>query len=262
MKRAITFILLLSLILAIHPASAEQDHEYADARGTADFMQEHYGITILIGPECSDMTIDSFTIGDKPKGRTPLFNGAGLFNYSEEIKIIDDAFSFYPPGFFSHFTWADAPRGLRILLVNQIETAWNQHLAGVTTVEDRYCNIFLGVGAFNESNIHHELWHAMEEKILAEQPDAFDSWHQLNPEGFAYGEEYAEQDLWEDAAPKDDWFARGYSTVNEQEDRATVIEEVFRHNEGWWQEHPFLQRKLYFMLEAAKPVFGDVYFHE
>ena len=79
MKRAITFILRLSLLFIIHPASAEEDHEYADARGTADFMQEHYGITILIGPECEGITADSFTIGDKPKGRTPLFDGAGLY---------------------------------------------------------------------------------------------------------------------------------------------------------------------------------------
>jgi len=60
-----------------------------------------------------------------------------------------------------------------------------------------------------------------------------------------------------------DWFVRGYSTVNEMEDRATVIEAVFSKDEAWWKEHPRIAAKLENMLEVMRPAFGeDVYFHE
>ena len=84
----------------------------------------------------------------------------------------------------------------------------------------------------------------------------------LNPEGFTYSEDYLEQDIWKQAEPKDDWFVRGYSIIDEMEDRATVIEAIFRYNDDWWAAHPHIEKKRDFLLDAAEPVFGPVYYHE
>ncbi len=254
-------ILLLFIPQIIYAESTSDNHGFDTGRSIANFMETHYEVTILIGSECDGVTTGGFTIGEKAKGRTPFMDAAGLFNYTEETQMIDDAFAIYPPEFFTRFKCNEAPKGLRILLPNQIVYE-GQTMSGVTTVEDGYYNIFLGIGAFTELNIHHEIWHAMEYRITNEYPDAFSGWNQLNPEGFTYSEDYLEQDIWEQAEPKDDWFVRGYSTIDEMEDRATVIEAIFRYDDDWWAAHPHIEKKRDFLLDAAEPVFGPVYYHE
>jgi hypothetical protein len=265
MKRIILFlqvILLLCLFCLPCATLAESTgHQYGDAKGTADFMSAHYGIPVLIGPECEGIAAGSFRTGNRPMGRTPFFSTAGMFSYSEDIKIVDDAFSIYPPGFFSRFACKAAPKGLRLLLVDQVITSSGDHTAGIVTVEDGYINLCLGIGAFSELRIHHEIWHAIEYRITADLPDAFGYWSLLNPEGFAYTDEDSVQNTREHQ-PIDDWFCGRSGTANPREDRAAIIEAVFTYDGDWWEQHPCLQRKLYFMLAAAEPIFGDVYFHE
>lgn len=264
-KRCFILIaLFVALLLVYCTGVAEQqaaDHEFDTAREIANFMETHYDVSILIGAECKEITTGGFTIGDNPQGRTPFMNMLGLYSYAEEIQKIDDAFSIYPPEFFDKFSCSEAPKGLRILLADQILYE-GQSMAGVTTVGDGYYNVFLGVGSFREMNVHHEIWHAMEFRITAERPDAFDRWNDLNPPGFQYSEDYVSQDIWEQAAPKDEWFVRGYSVIDEMEDRATVIEALLQYDEGWWKERPHIEDKLNYLLEATEPVFGNVYYSE
>lgn len=266
MKRRVTILLsFLSLIFMLGNAAAETPAVDSDsfdlARSLANFMEDHYDVTILIGDECSGVVTEGFELGDRPAGRTPLLNLLGGKNYESEMKRIDDAFSVYPPEFFTRFVSEESPSGIRFLLVDQIVYE-GASMAGVTTVQDGYYNIFLGVGAFGSLNIHHEIWHAMEYRITAEYPDAFDDWYTLNPEDFLYDTGYFDQDIWEQAAEGNAWFVRGYSVINEMEDRATVIEAIFQYDSDWWAEHPLIQKKLDVLLAAAEPVFGNVYFPE
>ena len=130
--------------------------------------------------------------------------------YPELLYGIDDCFSVYPGGFFNQFRCGEAEKGLRILLANRILVEGST-MAGVTTVQDGYYNIFLGIGTFNNLNVHHELWHAMEFRITWDNQEAFANWADLNPVGFNYDENYFLEDIWTYAAPKDDYFVRGYS---------------------------------------------------
>ena len=66
----------------------------------------------------------------------------------------------------------------------------------------------------------------------------------------------------EEEQMRDDWFVRGYSVVNEMEDRATVIEAIFAEDSDWWDQHPHIRAKRDALLAAAEPVFGNVYYHE
>lgn len=263
MKKLFSFLITLLIafpILSLADSNREMDYEIA--RSIANYMETHYGVSIIVGSECkSAVNDDYFTIGDKPQGRTPFMNIAGLYSYVEEIQIIDDTFSIYPPGFFELFKCSEAPSGLRILIPDQLLYQGNS-MAGVSTVEDGYYNIFLAVGMFNYLNIHHEIWHAIEYRITSDNPYIFEQWSNLNPEGFEYSEDYFEQDTWEQATSQKDWFARGYSTIDEMEDRATVIEALFQHDSSWWVERPHLRKKLDFLLEVTKPIFGNVYFYE
>ena len=139
----------------------------------------------------------------------------GVKNYESEIQIIDDAFSIYPAGFFEHFIYSECPKGLRILLADQIVYE-GQSMAGVTTINDGYCNIFLGIGAFNRLNIHHELWHATEDRaIILKGVWVNESvWDSFNPEGFAYSGAY---ETFQDADDSDTFLgARKMDTRNKR----------------------------------------------
>lgn len=252
--------LFLPLIAALFLLFAVSAHagSYEEARFLADFMEEHYSVTILIGDKCNDVPMDGFVIGDKPSGRTPLQNLLGSVDYRYEVELLDDCFAVYPPGFFERFRCDESPTGIRFLLPNSILLE-DQTMAGVTTIADGYFNVFLGLGAFNRLNVHHELWHAIEYRITADYPDAFIGWSELNPEGFHYDNDYLGSDIWTFADPKDDWFVRGYSTVNEYEDRATVVEAVIEKGEEWWASHPHIREKRDFLSTALHTVFGNVY---
>lgn len=259
MKRAV--ILLLTFLVLLAPVtvySESSDSGYTAAREIADGLETQYGITIRIGPECTSATTGGFTLGNQPTGRSPLLNLLGEKNYEAEIGYVEKALSCYSPDLFSHFSSDEAPGGLRILLADQIVYD-GESMAGVATVADSYYNIFLGVGAFAQTNIHHELWHAAEFRILYDNPSAFDGWNDLNPESFHYLEDDYNLDKWEGYAEKDEYFVRGYSTLDEMEDRATIAEALFRHDAGWWAAHPGVTAKYREMKKAAEPVFGSIY---
>ena len=273
MKNAPLFFVILLILLCPIISYTEQaettigesitvEPDYETARAIANFMEMHYDITILIGSECEKASVpDWFSLGDKPSGRTPFLNILGSYSYTKEIQMIDDAFSIYPPAFFTKFKCNEAPNGIRILLPLQI-VGKEKSFAGAVTIDDGYYNIFLGIGMFIDLNIHHEIWHAMEYRITADNPHAFDGWTDLNPEEFEYSEDHYTQDQWEQTEPEEDWFARGYSRIADYEDRATTIEALFRHNPDWWSTRPHLQKKLDFLLEITESLFGNVYFYE
>ncbi|MBQ9402698.1 MAG: hypothetical protein IJU38_10030, partial [Clostridia bacterium] len=60
-------------------------------------------------------------------------------------------------------------------------------------------------------------------------------------------------------AEPDDWFAREYSKTFEEEDRATVFEDIMTKDEAWWSTRPHLQKKAEFLLEKISAVFGDLF---
>ena len=41
--------------------------------------------------------------------------------------------------------------------------------------------------------------------------------------------------------------------------RATIFEALFRYDQEWWDDHPYIRRKLERMMEVAEPIFGTVY---
>ena len=140
MKRILAGILVMLFLSPVfsYGEKADDNASFISARQIAHFMETHYGITILIGPECTSATTGDFVLGNRPEGRTPFMKMLGGKNYTHEIQLIDDTFSIYPPSFFNHFICGEAPQGLRILLADQILYE-GQSMAGVTTNEDGVC---------------------------------------------------------------------------------------------------------------------------
>lgn len=239
-------------------AEGEDADNLMQAETEAQRMERQYGITILIGDACKGIDTVGFEIGDQPAGRSPLLDLMAQADYKAELDIIDNCLAMYPEGCFEKMRSEEAPKGLRILLADQI-LEHGQSMAGVTTIQDGYYNIFLGVGAFLARNVHHEIWHAMEYRITWDQPEAFSGWDGLNPEGYQYEEAYFQQDIFAQAEEQGEWFVRGYSEISEMEDRATVAEAYFMQDVAWWEEHPLILAKLNYMRDAARHFFGNVF---
>ena len=110
-----------------------------------------------------------------------------------------------------------------------------------------------------ESSIHHEIWHAMELCILENNKHAFDKWRTLNPKGFKYSQKDSRLAAGGQDEEPEDWFGREYAKTFEYEDRATVFEALMTKSEDWWSTRPHLQKKAQFLLEKAKPVFGEIF---
>ena len=235
--------------------------DWEEARGLANFLQEHYGVTVLLGEECEGLAPKDVSFGSKTAGRTPLLDLLAEPTYLQDVRLLDDCFSVYSPGYFSCFRCPAAEQGLRILLPLQLLRD-GQTMAGTVALRDGYLDLILGLGAFASLNVHHELWHAMELRLLEEDPELFAAWNELNPKDFRYDPTILEADVWQQNEPGGDYFVREYGRISPEEDRATVIEALFIFDGEWWEEHPCLRAKLDVLLSAAVPVFGNVYFHQ
>ena len=135
--------------------------------------------------------------------------------------------------------------------------------------------------------VHHELWHAVEQRITNEFDEAFSdlSWSEFNPANFLYCfdfDNYYENESmleyvipWDNDRTKSDtvYFDQIYSTVTPYEDRATLVEDLL--NEYYDPDvygfadpmericaFPHLKEKLEYMAVQTERAFGSVYWEE
>lgn len=260
MKRMLTlFLALMFVCLALSvPAAAEAAGDEMDADLLRDFLQEQFGVTIRMGKECSGCSTKEYEFVIEPEGSTPFQRLViGNRRFTDLLLILFNALRVYPAGFFPGFMSGKYPEGLQFLLVDGI-SARGVPYGGVQTVGDGALDIMLSRTGVAESSIHHEIWHAMELRILEADKHAFDKWRTLNPKGFRYSQQDSVLAAGGQYDEPEDWFAREYSKTFEYEDRATTFEAIMTKSADWWSTRPNLQKKAQFLLEKAKPVFGEI----
>ena len=130
---------------------------------------------------------------------------------------------------------------------------------------------------------YHEIWHSVESQIRLRDPDAFsdEKWGVLNPKSFKYirdfdhylvdSMKYDEYILMRSFGETPGYFISAYSTVNGQEDRATLIEPVmtdditiydaekYSSSRAYVETFPALNAKLDYMEEQYEKWFGEKY---
>jgi len=256
MRRAKPLLLALLLMCFMMPKATAEISNTEELRA---FLQSHYGVTILMGRECSDFSLDEYEFQISQKESTPFLRMlSGNDRFTGLLLMMDDAFSVYPTEFFSRFVSKEYPEGLRFQLVDGI-TARGIPFGGVQTNENGKLDIVFARTGVAESSIHHEIWHAMELCILENNKHAFDKWRTLNPKGFKYSQKDSRLAAGGQDEEPEDWFVREYAKTFEYEDRATVFEALMTKSEDWWSTRPHLQKKAQFLLEKAKPVFGEIF---
>ena len=257
MRRTLSVVLAFLLLCFSFMASAAPVQD--DAEALRSFLQSHYGVIILMGAEITDFPSDKYELRVIPNGKSVFLQmNEGNSRYIDLLRRLDDVFSVYPPEFFSRFAKRDYVEGLRFILTDQILLDGTR-ISGVQSVHDRHIDVYLAKDDAKERAIHHEIWHAMEYRILCEDPGAFDGWPSLNPEGFVYTGDFSVIRNGEEKQEPEDWFASEYGKIDEFEDRATVFEALMIRDEIWWSARPHLQKKAEYLLDIAKPIFGEIF---
>ena len=257
MKRAAAVFLALVMLCFISVTHSEIASD--DAEALRSFLQSHYGVTIRMGDEIHDFPSDEYELRVIPVGKSVFLQTLeGNSRYTGLLRCLDDVFSVYPPEFFSRFAKKYYFDGLRFLLTDQILQD-GKRIGGVQSVHAGSIDIYLAKDDAKERAIHHEIWHAMDYRIRSDDPQAFDGWALLNPEGFAYTGDFSTIRDEERKREPDDWFASEYGRIDEYEDRATIFEALMLKDEAWWSSRPNLQKKAEFLLEKADPIFGKIF---
>lgn len=270
------------------PAAPEQQtlgDAFSELREKADAIEAEFPVEILIGDEVMNTRIP-----DTYYFRSLEDPGQDIAQVKESVSaaldVVRSELSRYPEGFLQKFRSPRGEGGLRLLIVSQINSTSFESFepAGISYVYGAWFNLAMSSDWVNVNLIHHELWHLIEDRILFDDPGAFELiWSDLNPTDFYYGmnfDSYYENNgaksfiLKADADMTSVCFIDYYSTTSPFEDRATIIETIFRpDNVKWFYPKydsyyelvcscPHLKAKLDYMARKVNDTFGTVYWEE
>lgn len=261
---------------------------FEDVRARADGIESRFGVTILLGDECLNVA----GAGDYELISTeepePAFEGRNdRSDMLSALDTLDSALSKYPVGFFDNFRDDRGEGGIRFAIVRELRnTTFENFVAGgIQFGFGSWYNVIINIGIISgewpdEPTVHHELWHAVELKLESgfAAPFPAEEWNALNPPGFVYEQDFdnygGDSDkydylLWTGGDP---YFVQSYSLVNEKEDRATLMEEVFTpYFDDYGTELTFLEfiadkphirAKLDYMASRVRETFGSVYWED
>ena len=262
--------------------------KFKDIRAEADKLEKEYGVRILVGDEVKDAEY-----GAQYKLISTESEIDGDYTYQDElenVRLLGNVLAMYPKDFFDHFKDKNGKGGMRIALVERLESEdySNFTAAGVSYDTGSWFNIALqSMYAYDHGMFHHEMLHSVEQLINRKDQLNDDEWNKLNPYGFDYTrnfDDYAtkyETDqrtldsvLYNEVINHDTpYFISNYSLVTPMEDRATLIQRLFdfKYNDDGTStrfgvegiaEYPHLKAKLDFLAEWTKQEFGYVYWEE
>ena len=261
---------------------------YLPLREKADAVERKYHVRVLIGDEVlnPEMPYDYEIISTEDDSTTGY---AGTDWYVNEVDtaltMLEYYLSLYPEDFFDKFRTPRGKGGMRFLIVQKMvskeygdsfEAGGLQYMQGIWSM--------VAIDSFmitqrESTNLHHEIFHAIEKLISEKDPDAFnwEAWNALNPPGFAYSSGFANhsyasddsvtQYLFDTGNREGAYFATSYGTVTDLEDRATLFETALSPYYSWenashltryheMMECPHLAEKLGVIRESMKEVLG------
>lgn len=191
-------------------------------------LEEKYSIQIMISTQCKNAIMKNcnFEYKDtsdlKDEEKTIL----------DALKDLDGALKKYPKDFFQQFKTKAGDGGLDIYLIGEIKSSYS---VIAFEFESNYRqNVAIDIMSSNVGETFcHEIWHAIENIALSENPELFDDWNELNPKEFRYEGNYEGYDEVQNANQytyygedhiKNVYFIDSYSRTYANEDRARIVE--------------------------------------
>lgn len=121
--------------------------------------------------------------------------------------------------------------------------------------------IVYSCSGLNQKTFFHELMHTFEYRIWTYESDYDTKWEALNPDGFAYTDDYVECFYDEDHEDWQKYFARDYGMKSDLEDHATCFEELcdgVLSGNLWWQDRPQLAAKEQYLVSVLQKSFPSL----
>ena len=264
------------------PAAVSE--KYRAVRNKADELEKEFHVRILVGDEVKNA--DSISEYNLVSAEGNVDVDTMLDNLNDLRKILAQ----YPKDFFSRFQLSDGSFGMRISLVDHLESVSNKYFtaAGLAYQTGAWYDIaFQSLYCYEPTMLHHEIWHNVERLYNRDHVFNTEAWDKLNPKKFQYTSDfdgYITQETdnkylmpyaWEtDIDYTKPYFVKSYSVVTPMEDRATLIEQVFTFAGNEYEtitpenavsemnKYTHIKAKLDYLGEISKEVFGYVYWEE
>ena len=267
--------------------------ELKQARQLADIIEQKYGVRVLIGDEVLDlhMRSDEYTQSTSDYWRETEKQGAGAEidipavhnrEVMSELAAVEIKMSKYPDGFFRQFQTPDGRGGVRISIFRALSPYASGDADGIANAYGAWYDMRLVRGAVFD----HEMFHLVEFRLNQAAADgtAFpetgaDSWTKLNPAGFQYTfySASASPDIEKYLIlnnPETGCFVSQYAASAPVEDRAELISRLLSYMQPEWESYkpcdcktlfqrcPKLLKKVDYIAERVKKVFGTVYWED
>ena len=230
-------------------------------RAYADRLEEKYDVDIQLSDQCAGpcaaswediTTTDQAGLEDEVAAIYPA------------LEALDRTLALYPDGFFGQFRNARGEGGVQFLPVSAFHMPFE--VIGMSFENgDWHCIAYQVSNERLEALLCHEIWHAMEDKLISENWNAIDSWvwSACNPRGFDYYYDYDDAMNEADGSwlyfgtAEDVYFVDAYSTMNPREDRARIMEYIMGAEDeaDALAQCPAIRRKLEIMAAAVRAGF-------
>ena len=235
--------------------------DMAALRAYADRLEEKYDVDIRLSDQCAGpcaaswediTTTDQAGLEDEVAAIYPA------------LEALDRTLALYPDGFFTQFRNARGEGGVQFLPVSEFHMSFE--VIGMSFENgDWHCIAYQVSNERLEPLLCHEIWHAMEDKLISENWNAIDSWawSACNPRGFDYYYDYDDAMNETDGSwlyfstAEDVYFVDAYSTMNPREDRARIMEYIMGAEDeaDALAQCPVIRRKLEIMAAAVRAGF-------
>lgn len=233
-------------------ADAPDEEGMAQCLSFAADISSQHGVKIHIGTEA--LQVQPWDYEFSAEYQIPV-----LLQTLEEL---DALLSVYPAGMLK--TAAENTSD-GILHINLVRTLTGTPESGSLENTDALCywsenNLYIALcpGTSLDGNLYHEMYHALETRLLSSSDACYD-WEYLNPDGFRYDYSYLDYPLHQDSEYLTDenrYFIDAYSMTFPKEDRARVLEYAMREDCGAYFQTSAMQAKLKALCDAIREAFG------
>ena len=225
----------------------------------AQELSDRFGVEIRIADQCGT----EFT-------NFSCYQVSDYGAVSAGLDILESALSVFPEGFFRQLIYGHIDR-VQFQLVGGL-TATNgfggdMGYAAFTDANGSVCRIVLDIYSINTNSVWHELSHAIDRRLAwdAMYRDVAlfseERWLALNPEGFAYSEEYGA--LRDDIRPEwYSYFVDDYAMTNATEDRARIFEIAVENSGMLFLDAPGRIAKLQYYCDCIRDCFDTTLWPE
>lgn len=221
----------------------------AKCHDLAGAIEAKYGIELLLEKEPYSTLDYGFVYEYHPQA------------FIAALELLEQTLAKFPEDFFEDLGQVSKSGKIHIGLVRSLRSRTSNAVAGAPGDQywaDGKACIVLAVGDTIPQSLFHGVAHVVDTHILNESL-AFDDWEKLNPEGFAYNENYTDYLTWEDSQwleGETQAFTDAFAMCYAREDRAQIFEYAMQAGNQEVFASDTMQKKLLTVCKGIRDAFG------